>query len=236
MKRVMLPSIWFLVCLLVGAVGVRAQDIPKFEVGGQFSLIKFSEQKASQKLPNCLGTNCQTITQPFSDPIEPGFGGRLGYNINRNIALEAEMNFFPRDKNFEGGRKLQGLFGIKAGRRFGKFGLFAKGRPGFLRESKEDFTPQVRLCIAIFPPPVGCSDPISKTNFAIDIGGVVEYSFSKRFVLRFDAGDTIVHFSSRRTVVSVPFFNGQGATVGLVSVGPETTHNFQSNVGFGFRF
>ena len=236
MKRILLSSIWVSVCLLVGAAGVRAQDIPKFEIGGQFSLIKFSEQKASQKLRNCLGTNCQTITQPFSDPTEPGFGGRFGYNINRNIALEAEVNFFPRDNTFEGGRKLQGLFGVKAGKRFGKFGVFAKGRPGFLRESKGDFTPPVRLCILPFPQPVGCSDPISTTNFAIDIGGVVEYSFSKRFVLRFDAGDTIVHFSSRRTVASVPFFSVPGANVGLVDVGPETTHNFQSNIGFGFRF
>src|SRR5260370_37962337 len=120
--------------LLVSVETLSAQsphDVDyKFEVGGQFSLIKFGEQTAINKIPYCLAT-CKVITEPFSDPTEPGVGGRFGYNLNRHLAIEAEINFRPRDHLYEGGQKFEGLFGVKAGTRFTNFGVFARGRPGF---------------------------------------------------------------------------------------------------------
>src|SRR6266436_5360012 len=131
----------------------KAQDSQKFEVGGPCSL------------PPTFTRNRRT---------EPGFGGRLGYNISRRITLEAEGNLFPRDRGFEGGRKSQGLFGVKAGQHFEKVGLFAKARPGFMRFSNGDLRPRSdTICPTIFPPPVGCFDTTARTFFAVDVGGVV---------------------------------------------------------------
>jgi len=227
---------------LVGVEHIRAQsrssDHYKFEVGGHFSLIKFGEQTAINKVPYCLAT-CKIITEPFSHSTEVGLGARFGYNLNRHLAVEAEINFFPRDRLYEGGRKLEGLFGVKAGKRFRKFGVFAKGRPGFLRLGKGDFRMRPALCPGDIPEPIGCFDPVAKTSFAFDAGGIVEYYPTKRLVVRFDAGDTILHFGERLAVTSVPALN-PGVTIpfkiGLLGAPAETTHNLQGNIGVGFRF
>ena len=145
-------------------------DHYKFEVGGQFSLIKFGEQTAVNEIPYCLAT-CKVITEPFSDSTEPGFGGRFGYNLNRHLAIEAEINFFPRDHLYEGGRKLEGLFGVSAGKRFTKFGVFAQGRPGFLRLGKGDFRMRPALCPGDIPEPIGCFDPVAKRLAICGLGG-----------------------------------------------------------------
>jgi hypothetical protein len=97
----------------------------KFEVGGQVSPLRPKASKAGVT----FGEERKTV---------PGFGGRFGYNISKRFTLEAESNFFPRDRDVEGGRKIQGLFGVKAGRRFDRVGLFAKARPGFIRYEKGD--------------------------------------------------------------------------------------------------
>ena len=85
-----------------------------------------------------VGTQVTSLTlfrpDGYGDATEPGFGGRLTYNFNRKIAVEAEGNFFPIKNVFQGlgqGRAVQAQFGVKAGKRFEKFGVFAKIRPGF---------------------------------------------------------------------------------------------------------
>src|SRR5437588_11724355 len=82
--------------LLLSVETLNAQspnnDHYKFEVGGQFSLIKFGKQTAVNKIPYCLAT-CKVITEPFSDSTEPGFGGRFGYTLNRHVAIDADINF-----------------------------------------------------------------------------------------------------------------------------------------------
>jgi hypothetical protein len=223
--------------LLLSVAGfqeARAQsDERKFEVGGQFSLIRPPTQTTTISTLPCLGP----LPCPFSlisaagHETEPGFGGRLGYNFSRYFALEAEGNFFPRDRIFEGGRKTQGLFGAKIGKRFDKAGLFAKARPGFVRFSKGDYQ-QVGVCIAVFPPPAACFQPEARTNFAFDLGGVAEWYPSKNTIVRFDAGDTIIRFGARNvTATDIP----SGGLV-VVPAAAETRHNFQGSVGFGFRF
>src|SRR5713226_10087891 len=102
------------VFLFAGSERVFAQSkTPKFEVGAQFSLIRFSDLEIT----------------------EPGFGGRFTYNINKHVAVEAEVNLFPRDtedyiESLKGGHKTQALFGLKAGTRNRRIGLFLKIRPG----------------------------------------------------------------------------------------------------------
>jgi outer membrane protein with beta-barrel domain len=235
--------------LFINSQTVNAQspdtDGKKFEVGGQFSVLQAS-------LPNqltftgiqCVTTPCPSVVISSSRELQPGFGGRIGYNITNNIGVEAEVNFFPGagsfsvPDQFKGGHKIQGLFGVKAGKRLEKVGIFGKARPGFLYASKADLEPRPGiLCIAIFPPPAGCSQTTSKTNFAFDVGGVVEVYPTKRTILRFDAGDTIIRLSERTVSATLnPAPRLSPSYVTAIRVPAETTHNFQGSIGFGFRF
>lgn len=207
---------------------VRAQsDEKRFEVGGQFSSLHIPTHTV-----NASGS--VTVTTEGRN-IESGFGGRFGYNISKYFTLEAEGNFFPRDRDLDGGRKIQGLFGLKAGKRFEKFGIFGKARPGFVRFKKGDYRFGTGGCPTVFPPPLGCFQPVARTNFALDLGGVFEVYPSKRTIIRFDAGDTIVRLPAR----NVAAFSATAPPAFPLVVLPEsaqTTHNFQGSVGFGFRF
>ena len=126
-------------------------DEKKVEIGGQFSFLQVPT------LTNPNGIVCGTIVCPSiaftrDTKTDVGFGPRIGYNATTYLTLEAELNFFLRDRDLEGGRKVQGLFGAKAGKRFEKAGIFAKARPGFVRFSKGDFIGSpLALCPAIFP-------------------------------------------------------------------------------------
>lgn len=85
--------------------------------------------------------------------------------------------------------KTSALFGMKSGFRLNRFGVFGKGRIGMWH--------------------------FSRTFFATDIGGVLEYYPSPRTTIRIDLGDTILFYG--------------GAALGIV-------HNFQPGLGLGFRF
>jgi hypothetical protein len=217
----------------------RAQsDERKFEVGGQFSLMRLpSQTEVGIGVIDCFPAPCPNpIRLEFAQrrKTEPGGGGRFGYNFSRHVALEAEGNFFPRDRDAEGGRKIQVLAGVKTGKRFDKFGLFAKARPGFMRFSKGDYQ-QFGSCILLFPPPAACFQPVSKTSFAFDLGGVAEWYPSKNSIVRFDAGDTIIRFG-RRNVTAIDISPAGFRRVVVVSAPAETKHNFQASLGIGYRF
>lgn len=160
-----------------------------------------------------------------------GFGGRFGYNVSSHFAAEAEVNVFPADDDVRAGRKLQGLFGVRAGKKMEKIGVFAKARPGFVRYEKGDYF-QARVCPAVSPLPFGCFDPVARTSFAMDLGGVVELYPTSRTIIRFDAGDTIVRLPAR--LVAMPQ-TANGLLLAL-TVPQETRHQFQVSIGFGFRF
>jgi hypothetical protein len=185
MKKVLLV-VTSLLALLSVTQGAKAQsEIRRFEIGGQFSRIYFDSSPISLSL---------------QERTEPGFGGRFTYNINRALALEAELNFFPRRENLSdlnnfglrpGGRVLQGLFGVKAGKRFNKFGFFAKARPGFV-----SFGESFKGTEAIKGPPVR-RETERLTHFAFDFGGVAEYYASRRTLVRLDIGDTIIVYRAQ---------------------------------------
>lgn len=194
--------------LLLFSITVQAayaQSDPKLEVGAQFALMRHS-------LPGGSSSG--------SPRWDPGFGGRITYDVARNLSLEAELNFFPRE--IRNGPKTQALFGIKAGRRTDKFGLFAKVRPGFVRFADVFDCPGTdrRSC-----------GNFAHTEYALDIGGVVEFYAAPRTVLRFDVGDTIIRYRNTKDFPFSPelptfprFFDGR------------TRNNLQLNMGIGFRF
>ncbi len=212
------------VCLMLVA-GARAQskpDPPKLEIGAQFSSLTIAPTDFSTDLSGHV----------FSGPsqTEPGFGGRVTFNLNRNVALEAEGNFFPQ-RNYSGLRKggtaLQGQFGIKIGKRFQRFGIFGKVRPGFVSFSEvATEVPTTGGNIVVIAPEIHIS---RKSNFSTEIGGVVEFYPSRRIVMRFDAGDTMIHYG-RLPQPLVTDIESRS-----IDRSARVTHNFQLISGVGFR-
>jgi hypothetical protein len=213
---------------LCGSPVLAQREPPKYEIGVQFSSLSFSE---NEPIP---GTGASV--EGFSSKTLPGIGGRFTYNLNGYFALEAEANLFLGDTNLyaplgSGGRPSQVVFGVKAGKRFEKFGLFAKARPGFVSFSEGKFP----LAAFLQPNPPLFNPPGERvTHLAFDIGGVFEFYPSKRIVTRFDAGDTIIRYGEQSVIGGGIFI--PGIPPPTVIIPGETRHNFQFSAGVGFRF
>src|SRR5262249_7726212 len=102
-------AIVFLFLLTFGDRNIYAQaETPKLEAGVQLSVLRH---------------NGSAYSFAFLDPqrgpnrTDVGGGGRIAYNITSNVSFEGEVNFFPRELPTSQSRT-QGLFGVKAGRRF----------------------------------------------------------------------------------------------------------------------
>ena len=201
-------TIMGVVLLLGGAGQARAQgstEERKFEIGGHYTTFVVDDETDAAK----------------------GFGGRLTYNITDNVAVEAEGNFFPEDNFFRDGDKTQGLFGVKAGKRFERVGIFGKARPGFMYFSEGDvrFTGGAG-CVGAAPIPRSCFEISSKTRFAMDVGAVLEIYPTRRLIIRLDGGDTILHTGAETVTVGTVTFQRPAST----------GHLLQGTVGAGFRF
>lgn len=193
------------------ACAQQSSEPAKIEIGGQFSSLNIGPQVQPEF----------TIFAHASP--EAGFGGRLSYNLNRHLALDAEGNFFPRT---DFGHLVQTQFGLKAGKRFDKFGVFAKARPGFLSFSEVitqtgtqtvNFNDQIQV-IPIF-------EARRKNLFSMDLGAVLEFYPSHRILVRFDAGDTMIHVGK----TPLTEFNA-------TSPSGRIAHNFQFSSGVAVRF
>ena len=122
---------------------------------------------------------------------------------------------------------------MKAGKRFQRWGIFGKARPGVVSFSTG----------ASGYVPTGSGGPFPfrfdinrLTNFAFDAGVVIEFYPSRHIVTRFDGGDTLIHYR-RRTINFLSFDPGTG----VVSLLPftrraSTRHNFLFIASVGFRF
>ena len=163
---------------------------------------------------------------------EVGPGGRFTFNFNKHVALEAEGNFFPRifPDGFDNESVLaQGQFGVKAGKRFDRFGIFAKARPGFISSPEILIQTGTQTIVVNDRPVVFPIIDVSRRNFfSMDIGGVLEFYPSRGLLVRFDAGDTVVHVGDARTVTFAPTPPSPPL--------PRVSHNFQFNAGIAFRF
>lgn len=215
MNQIRLLLIVVVVCLAQVQAFAQSQDLPKFEVAAEFTSL---EREAFGRRRT-----------------EPGLGGRFTFNLNESVALEAAGYFFPKQcfDCVNPGRVLQAVGGVKIGKRFEKWGIFGKARPGVI-----SFSDGERNLVPTGPFP---TFPFEVTfdrvnSFATDIGGVVEFYPSKRIVTRFDAGDTIVYFN-RRTTNDFRFdpITNQ-FSIGPVTRPARTVHHFQFMASVGFRF
>ncbi|HWN09408.1 MAG TPA: outer membrane beta-barrel protein [Pyrinomonadaceae bacterium] len=204
----------------------RNDRAPRFEVGAHLTSLTFNAPRELVALP--------VIPSGRNSPqTETGLGGRFTLNLNDSIGLESEINYFPTSDGIAAGvtgRLLQGQFGVKAGKRFKRFGFFGKVRPGFVsfdRSLNLVGTRPFNFGGITFV--LGIFEMGRRTFFANDLGGVLEFYPSRRWALRFDAGDTIIHYGERS--VGTFFLNPS-----FITAPPETNHNFQFTSGFSFRF
>lgn len=175
-------------------------------------LFLFSLESSAQTDEHPIEVGGFVTTIKLSDPIGEtpiGFGGRFTYNFTKNFALDSEVAYFPENPSGNFGQTVA-VAGVRAGVRREKFGAFAKVRPGIVNFGGNAFRARNG----------------SQSNFALDVGGVLEYYPSRRVIVRVDLGDTIIPFGDKTINSPLPPFTTR----------PGTTHNFQSSFGVGFRF
>ena len=193
-----------------------AEELPKVEVGIDF-----------------------TALMSGSIETHPGGGARLTYNLNRHFALEGAAYFAAGNNGT--GTITQGMFGIKAGQRFKKVGLFVKARPGVINLSQADYdlvpngSSQPFLIGSFNEPPFQVVTR-SRTDFALDVGPVLEIYPKKKFFLRFDTG-ILLEWVGSRTFHSFQFDPVTGGFKPFTGTIPATkVGRVQLIAGVGFRF
>jgi hypothetical protein len=185
----------------------RAQESkPRFEAGGLFTYTFLREVGSTD---SGLGTSLG------------GLGGRLVYRALPILDFETEIDFLPGNAATSGNH-VQGFFGVKAGMRWKRAGLFVKARPGFIHFSRDPF--------GVGKPGKNffSTERASSTEPTLDLGGVVEYYTARGLILRFDLGKNVIRYA-RRTVNTSEF-------VPSFEAGGFTTANWQCSFGIGFRF
>jgi hypothetical protein len=205
-KPLQLFGIGILGLFIVPLLGFGQSDLSKIEVSGQYVFMQ----------------------QPSLDQSNSGLGGRFGYNIARYVAIESEFDFFPQKRpvlnsinssilKYYDSQRMEVLFGVKAGIRSCRIGIFGKARPGFFYISKGERYVDPRVMFIRAPEAAQ-----SQLRFAMDLGGIVEFYTTKRTFVRIDLGDTMIDFKQSRW--------------SDVSKRDILSHNLQLNIGLGFRF
>ena len=156
-----------------------------------------------------------------------GIGGRVSYDVFRWLAVDGQVDYFPKDRLDVGNgpivtlglhyyrRRLEGFVGPKIGLRRERFGLFGTVRPGFAHLTDTGMKCTGEMCaLALFV------RPDYQTEFALNYGGIFELYPTARAVLRFDAGSTAFRHRS----------------IGVPPCRECTTQNFATSLGMGFKF
>lgn len=199
-------SNWLILVLMVPDIAGAQDTTPRYELGG---LITYTFLKEIGSTDSGVGTQAG------------GLGGRFVYHAFPMLDLESEINFLPGNSATSGNR-VRGLFGVKAGKRLGKGGIFLKARSGFMHFRRDPFGVQ-KPGSSIFS-----TERATSTELNVDLGGVIEYYTSRGLILRFDLGDSVIRYA-RRTVRTSEF-------VPPYEAGGFTTHNWQGSFGVSVRF
>jgi hypothetical protein len=195
-----------ILALMFSDIAVAQDTQQRYELGG---LVTYTFLREIGSRDSGVGTEAA------------GFGGRLVYRALPMLDIEAEINVLPGNSATSGNR-FQGLVGLKAGKRWEKAGLFLKVRPGFIHFRRDPFgvgKPGRNFFSA---------ERVASTEPNIDLGGVIEYYTSRGPILRFDLGDSLIHYARRtvRTSEFTPTFEAGGFT----------THKWQGGFGISLRF
>lgn len=207
MKLPQLVTMATLVPWLFGADRASAQPSgPRLEIGAHAAILRHDGF-----------TGASTTTNG-------GLGGRVSFDLTKWLAIEGEVNLFPRDKvrlapfvHYR--RRTDALIGLKMGVRGERTGVFLKARPGITYLAYKEGGCEGDCSLAL-PPPVG---ERQWTDFALDVGGGVELYSPGRTVARAEIGDTII-----RDHNEAPSSRWPGRR--------RTSHNLSFRFGVGFRF
>ena len=171
-----------------------------------------------------LGVQVSSAISSQFDSTDVGLGGRFSWHPVEPLGIESEINLYPGDFPdrfpFSRGR-IEGLFGVTVGPRFGRLRPFARLRSGFLKVRE---APQPFPCILIFPPPLSCALASGRTLLAFDIGGGAEMFATRRTFIRVDAGDRLLKYPG-------PVFDNNRARRDAFF-----SHDFRFAAGAGLRF
>jgi hypothetical protein len=211
MKRMFIPFLGIIVFIINTQVVFSQSNGKKFEVGGQFATI--------------YTTTVQGAIGNYSSGFNGG-GARVGFNPRSRFGIEAEINFFPGGNGFpDPGDRKQALFGVKIAVWRGKsFAFYGKARAGVMQIGRLPDCPDADIN--------NCTTSVRK-GLAFDVGGVMEYNFTKRVFMRVDFGDTIIRYKRRNLVQDFP--EAPGGFL-YTSIAGRNTNNQQTNIGVGFRF
>ena len=203
-----------LVLVLAGIAGVRGASAQapgeRLEVAANLNMLRLSDFSGTRA----------------------GLGGRMTFDLTRNVSIEGEVAFYPKDRivqsqssTSEGPYQIAGnrrrtdaLFGVKVGTRSQRVGLFAKARPGFTRLADRGTACEGPGCAVIL---MLIAPYQYRTEFAFDFGGGIELYPSARTVARFEIGDTLIRHRS-----AAPPCPGSACT----------SHNLSTRLGIGYRF
>jgi hypothetical protein len=181
-------------------------NVRRLEVGGHFSTLQIGD----------------------AGHTNAGLGGRVSYEFLPWLALEGDVSYFPHDRlDIDLGasslmlqtqysrRRLEGFAGPKIGVRGERFGVFGKARPGVTHLIDKGMNCVGELCALAL-----LARPEYNPEFALDLGGIVEFYATERTVARFDLGTTVIRHRS--------------------SFAPPcrecTTQNFSTSLGMGVKF
>ena len=176
---------------------------PKFEIGPLFTFLR---------VPSFF---------PINEQNQAELGGRFTWNVKSFFAIEAEAETSPFSTPFlytayQGGYLSQAFVGVKAGKRWNRFGLFAKFRPGL-----NSYSDAIKRDL----PPASLAYG-RRTDPAFDVGGAFEIYISARLLLRYDAGNTIIDYRSSHIA----------SPIGPVPSPGAVRNNFQFSTAVVFRF
>jgi len=177
--------------------------VDHWEIGAQYSNISLPVVSST-----CSEVACRTNLSAV--------GFNFDYNFTRGVGFDSTLNFVPGQQGSK--PMIEGLFGVRMGMRFDKFGVFAKVRPGLIYYENA-FPIQGETATASF------------TRFATDVGGIVEYYPERNSTLRFDVGTTLVRYLTNHPDPHLYELGSVLSTQYIVTQG-----NFQVATSYVYRF
>lgn len=164
--------------------------------------------------------NSLSVSTEMTD--NSGLGGWASFYLNKHIAIDGAITHYWYGSMFitqqSGGNYLQALAGLKLGITRGRFGAYAKVRPGAVRFTK---------AVADLPTFISTGKFQPATNLAIDMGGVLEFYPTRHLVMRADFSDLTIRYGARAAVS----FSGVRYTAPSY-----WDTSLQTSFGFGWRF